>query len=101
MSNIFVVVEFAEYPSNITLPVGSVALFRCRHQSTEAVVAWRVNESSATQLDGAVPVTMDNIGNLSIPATPEYDGIEVVCLALFTDGRPQEQTPTVTLTVTG
>lgn len=76
-------------------------MFRCRHQSTEAVVGWRVNDSSVSQVDGAMQVTMGNIGNLTIPAIPEYDGIEVVCLAFFIDGRPQEQTPTVTLTVTG
>ena len=87
-------------PSNTTQSVGSEAKFRCRHQSTDAIIIWRVNGSSVSEFPGAVAVTVFNEGNLTIPAIPENDGIEVVCLALFTDGRLPEETPPVTLTVT-
>ena len=75
----------------MTQSVGSEAKFRCRHQSTDAIIIWRVNGSSASEFPGAVAVTVFNEGNLTIPAIPENDGIEVVCLALFTDGRLPEE----------
>ena len=36
---------------------------------------------------------------LTIPATLEYNGTDVVCVALFDDGSPSEETPPVSLLV--
>ena len=46
--NNIIVIEFCEYPKNITLLIGSEtkAVFRCQHVSLEAIIGWRVNGSS-------------------------------------------------------
>ena len=98
-------IELLDYPSNITLLIGSEreAVFRCQHQSADTI-GWRVNGSptrlfpdiraSAIAENGAIVYT------LSIPARSEYDGTEVECVALFTDGSLTEIPPPVILTIT-
>ena len=97
--------EFTEYPSNITQPVGSVAVFRCRHPSADGI-GWIVNGTSLTQIP-ASEITNDfiiendvRIFRLIIPTNLEYNGTVVVCVATFFDGlTPSVFTPPVTLSV--
>ena len=100
-------VDFAEYPSNITLPFGSEiqAVFRCRH-STADTIGWIVNGSSVGQNPSPdiIPSTITDddgtlVHTLTIIARPEYNGTEVECVAVFFDGSPKEDTPSVTLTI--
>ena len=98
--------EFAEYPSNISLLTESEmeAVFRCRHQSTDTDITWRVNGSPVGRFpDITTGSTSDNgivVNTLTIPATSEHNGTEVVCRAVL-DGSPPviEDTPAVTLTI--
>ena len=50
-------IEFAEYPMNISLLIGSdtEAVFRCQHQSLEATIAWIVNRSSVGLFPNITP----------------------------------------------
>ena len=100
-------VDFAEYPSNITLPFGSEiqAVFKCRHP-TANFIDWRVNGTSVGQsppTDITPGTIRDDDGNLvntlTIIARPEYNGTEVECVAVFSGGSPDEATPSVTLTI--
>ena len=78
------------------------AAFRCRHQSIEAVIVWRVNGSSVRQFPGVhvYTTTTDGIVDsvLIISVTIENSQTEVVCRALF-DGSPTENTPPAKLVV--
>ena len=91
-------------PSNVTLPIRSQteAVFRCQHQSAD-VISWRVNGSSVRQFPDITTGSINENGaivyTLTIPARSEYNGTEVVCLALFIDGSPSEVTPTVILNI--
>ena len=103
-------VAFAEYPSNSSLlyEFKMVAVLRCRHQSTEAFINWLLNglpyghygnpdiRTGSTNDSGTI------VNMLTIPATPEYNGTAVVCVA-FLDGFPpvSERTPAVMLTLVG
>lgn len=98
--------EFAEYPMNITLVIGmseAKAVFRCRHQSLEATISWRVNGSPPGEFPditrGTVRENGTEVDTLTIqPARSEYNGTEVVCRALF-DVPPIQVTPPATLTI--
>ena len=89
---------FAEVPSNITLmlksdpEMDSKAVFRCRHQSINAFINWRVNGlPSGHFLDARVGSMIENstiVNTLSIPVRLEYSGTEVECLANFVNGSP-------------
>ena len=101
----FIYAEFAEYPMNISLPIGFEikAVFRCRHQSSGAFIVWIVNTSQAVHFlpDITTGFVRDNdttVHTLTIPARSEYSGTEVVCRASF-DKFPTEVTPPVTLTI--
>ena len=102
---IFVFAEFAEYPENITLPIGSKtnAVFRCRHQSLEVIIDWRVNGLPRRQLPnitiGSVTENDITVDLLIIPARSEYNGTEVECEAFFRNGPLPEVTPPATLTI--
>ena len=82
-----IVIGFVEYPSNITLLFESetVAAFRCRHQSIDAVIVWRVNGSSFGVFPGANTFTVNTdstpVYTLTIPVTIENNQTEVVCQA--------------------
>ena len=71
--------------------MGSEAVFRCRHQSVNAFINWRVNGSPAGNFfDITVGSMRENgtviVNTLSIPVRSEYNGTEVVCLANFLNG---------------
>ena len=95
-------IGFAEYPSNFILLLESEmeAVFECRHQSTEAIIGWRVNGSSLGEFPNireANSIRENNarVYTLTIPARSKYNGMEVVCVAAFTDASPTEVTPSV------
>ena len=85
------------------MAVGAEAEFRCRHPTAD-IIGWSVNgslvgrnlpreitPSTTRDIDGRL------VNTLTITAQPEYNGTEVVCVALFVDGSPAEQTEPVTL----
>ena len=97
-----IIVNFVESPSNIIQPVGSVAEFRCQHQSLNAVINWLVNGSLSSQFPDATQIDSGNVSTLTIPSVLEHNGTEVVCRAFIfmSDGPPVvEQTPPAILTV--
>ena len=100
--------NFIEIPSFVTIEVENGvemdALFRCRHQCIEAVISWLINGSSSRLnhdvVDGFILDSNDTrIDTLTIPAIPEYNGTEVVCVATFFDGSPREVTPPANLII--
>ena len=98
-------VEFAEYPVNVSLLIGSEtkAVFRCRHQDQSVFIGWRVNDSSLEQFPNITTSSVTENGArvsmLIIPARSEYNGTEVVCVATFLDGSRPEITPPAMLTI--
>ena len=102
---------FAESPSSVTMNaengVEREAVFRCRHQRIDAVINWLINGSSSRLYPGVVDsfVRESNgtrVDTLTIPAIPEYNGTEVVCVAAFFDGSPLlEVTPPAEFIIMG
>ena len=98
--------EFAEVPSSVIVELGMVPPpLRCRHMSLEAIIVWRVNNSSVGQFpdirSGSVYESGSIVHTLTIPAEPQYNGTEVVCVAVFIDGlTPVEVTPAATIIFT-
>ena len=99
---------FAEQPSPMLLKLGreDKAVFRCRHLSSEAIIGWRVNGSPPGhgQFSIVTPSSVSENSNLvytlTIPARIEYNGTEVVCLAISLDGPLDlESTPPVALVI--
>ena len=93
------------YPTNITLLLVSEdeGIFKCRHHSLDRDIIWRVNGSTVRHfaniiLPGSISENGSLIDTLTIPARPEYNGTEVVCLASI-DGSMSERTPTAKLFV--
>ena len=79
------------------------AVFRCRHLTADSI-AWTVNGSSARQFRPDISTdTIDENGIqvdvLIIPIRREYNGTEVVCVALFIDGSPPDESPPATLII--
>ena len=71
-------------------------MFRCGH-STADTIRWKVNGSLVGRnTPNLLITTYDDSGNvvdtLTITAQPEYNGTEVVCVARFDNGRPEEKT---------
>ena len=97
--------EFAEYPVNITLPTGSEtnAVFRCQHQSLEAIIDWRVNGLPRRRFPNiTISAISENgiiVDLMVIPARVEYNGTEVECVAIFMNGSQPKVTPPATLTI--
>ena len=89
------------------IDVGSgPAIFRCHHMSPEIVViAWSVNGSLISVFPdittGFVNENGTQVYTLIIPVRSEYNGTEVVCIALFMDGSPTEATLPAKLIITG
>jgi hypothetical protein len=94
---------FAEVPSKETIELGRRELveYRCRHTSSDALINWLVNGSSLGDFPDIRSESVSEDGNtvyiLTIPAEPQYNGTEVVCVAFFLDGSPREMTPPVKL----
>ena len=93
--------NFIEIPSSVTIEVENGvmvdAVFRCRHQRIEAGISWQINGSSSRLyldvVDGFILDSNDTrIETLTIPAIPEYNGAEIVCVATFFGESPDEVT---------
>ena len=99
--NIILVNKFVESPSNITQPVGSVAEFRCQHQSIDAVISWLVNGSSPSRVPNVSRSDSGSVSTLTIPSVLEYNGTVVVCEAIIRNGGSPvfKQTPPAILAV--
>ena len=80
------------------------AVFRCRH-STADTIRWRLDGVLISGSNPPPDVTpssdRDEDGNLvqilTIVASQQYNGSEVVCVARFDDGSPNESTLPATL----
>ena len=102
--------NFIEIPSPVTIEVENGvemdAVFRCRHQCLDVGISWLINGSSSRLYPDVVDSSIrDNNGTLvdtlTIPAIPEYNGTEVVCVATFANGSPDEVTPPANLIIIG
>ena len=85
---------FIEIPTSVNISVGETAEFRCRH-STADVVLWRVNGSFISFSNPPPGITTEFISGgskLTIVGRPEYNGIEVVGVAIFFSSSPEEST---------
>ena len=97
--------EFAEYPSNITLLLEFEVegVFRCQHGLLDREISWRVNGSLIGQFPDITQNSISENGTirdtLIIPARSEYNGTEVVCLAVSADGSIREESPPAKLFV--
>ena len=79
------------------------AVFRCRHLTADSI-AWTVNGSSATQLGPNIRTDIINENGIQvyiliIPIRREYNGTEIVCVALFIDGSLPDESPLAILTI--
>ena len=103
LSSIFIITtEFAEVPSNMIVELGTPPPpLRCRHTASEAIITWRVNGLPLGQFSDIISGSVNENGNrvdtLTIPAELQYNGTEVVCVAVFLDGSPTERTLTATI----
>ena len=101
--------NFIEIPSPATIEIVNGvevdAVFRCRHQCLDAQIGWLINGSfSVLYRDVVDGFTRDNgtrVDTLTIPAIPEYNGTEVVCIATFFGGSPDEVIPPADLIIIG
>ena len=84
------------------MAVGAEAVFRCRHPTAD-IIRWRVNGSLVGRspppdiIPETTRVNDSLVDILTITARPEYNGTEVVCVARFDSGSPDEQTEPATL----
>ena len=98
---LYVHVEFTESPSNISVLLGfeTEAVFRCRHSTADAI-SWKVNGLPVQEFPNITISLSSQLYTLTIPARLEYNGTEVVCVALFIGGSlPDEETTPATLTI--
>ena len=109
MFNISVLLKvFDEAPVSQEVPVGSEAVFRCRH-STADVIRWRVNGTLVSFSSSPPGITYDFItegGNpvdiLTIVGRLDYNGTTIVCVARFDDGSSDKTSqPPAVLRVQG
>ena len=100
--------NFIEIPSPVIIEVENGvevnAVFRCRHQRLDAQIGWLMNGSSSRLYRDVMDAFIQDsngtrVDTLTIPAIPEYNGTEVVCVATFIYGYPREVTPPAILTV--
>ena len=96
--------DFIVSPTSQTVPIEEDAEFRCQHDSAD-ILRWRVNGSLislSNRPDGVQFGVADPVITLTIPAFLEYNGTEVVCVAQFDSGSPdQESNPPAILFVSG
>ena len=100
--------NFIEIPSSVAIEVENGvemdAVFRCRHDRLDAQIGWLINGSfSVIYPDVVDGFILDSHGTrvetLTIPALPEYNETEIVCVAAFFDGSPREATPPADLII--
>ena len=83
---------------------GENAIFRCRHPNASDI-RWEINGELIRGRNYPPDITPgterdDNqflVQTLTIVAGPQYNGTEIVCVARFDDGSPDEMTLPVTL----
>ena len=83
---------FIEIPKSQSISVGETAEFRCRHNTT-IVIRWRKNGKLISDSNLPPDITPGYISGgskLTIVGRLEYDGTEVVCVAMFDDESPDE-----------
>ena len=94
---------FDEAPAPQMVANGEEATFRCRHPQADSI-RWKVDNALITA--NPPPDITPNIvreaedvivHTLTIIAHSEYDGTVVVCVAVFDDQTPNEQTSPVVL----
>ena len=93
-----VYIGFAEIPASVAVELGTVTpSCRCRHMILDAHISWSVNGSPSGWFPDITSGFVNESGiivyTLTIPAEPQYNGTEVVCVAVFFDGSPTETTP--------
>ena len=97
-SLLFLILEgaFIESPTSQNVSIGEDAVFRCQHDSADTI-RWRVNGVLVSRSSPPTGVHEDADGlvdTLTITGSLEYNGTEVVCVAQFDSGSPdQESTP--------
>ena len=106
ISDCIILTEFAEVPKSVTVEIGiEPAVFKCRHMSVDAIIGWRVNNFSVGQFPnisgGFINDDGISVNTLVIPARSEYNGTEVVCVALILGEYPAVMTNPATLTLIG
>ena len=89
-------VAFIEVPVSQVVPVGSEAVFRCRHLTAD-FITWGINGTSVGRSpppDITPGTTRDEEGSLvdtlTVVARLEYNKTVVVCVVEFFDGTPDE-----------
>ena len=90
-------------PTNVGVAPREQAIFHCQYLTADYVL-WHVNGTVVRRNyhpDITPGTTRDDndelVDTLTITAHPEYNGTEVVCVAGFDDGRPEEPSGTVFL----
>ena len=94
---------FTKVPNSQEVSVGTEAVFTCRY-ATASSIQWRVNGNFVGRnppIDITPGITRTENGTLvdtlTIIAQEKYNGTVVVCVALFDDGRPNEESIPATL----
>ena len=94
-----------ELPATQNVNAGDTAAYRCKHDTAD-IIRWRVNGSLIGR--NPPPDVTSNIvtdkngdldGTLTIVAHLEYNQTEIVCVARFDDGSPEEITSSVLLII--
>ena len=88
--------EFTTVPSSITVAVGEEAVFQCNYLGVS--LYWQINGTAVHNFPLVTVSTSGEQFYLTITALPEYNGIEVQCVALLQDFTVQ-RTPPVYLTI--
>ena len=98
-------IDFLESPESQMARVNTDVVFRCRHSRAETI-RWSVNGSLISGNNPPSDITpstttVDNhfVNTLTIVAHLEYNKTEVVCVAKFDDGSPDETTDAAILTI--
>lgn len=101
---IYTKIAFTEAPVSQDVPIGSEAVFRCRHPTADTI-RWRVDDAflGRNPPPDITPRTERNdegilVDVLTIVARAQYNGTKVECVAQFDNGTPDEQTFPVLLT---
>ena len=93
-SNNHCVAAFLEIPMSQTVSLGEMAEFRCRHDTAD-FIGWKVNGSLISQANPPPDITLEFISGgskLTIIGRLEYNGTEVVGVAIFYSSFPSEET---------
>ena len=103
----YVFAAFLEVPVSQVASRGEKVMFGCRHSSADTI-RWKVNSTLISGSNPPTDITPGTIRDennhlvfiLTIVARPEYNQTQVVCVARFDDGLPDENTAAALLHVT-